>query len=292
MKTVLITGAGSYVGTSFAAYMAKAHPSELRIDTIDMQSPSWKNVDFSKYDVVFHVAGIAHVDLKKNTEEQEKLYFSVNTDLAAETAEKAKADGVGQFIFMSSAIVYGDAAPIGKKKIVTADTKPAPENCYGESKLRAEQALDALRDESFKVVILRPPMIYGKGCKGNYQSLKKLALKLPFFPRVKNERSMIYIENFCEFVRLMIINEENGLFLPQNDEYSNTSEMVRTIARLNGKKIRIVGGFTPLLKLIGHFSRTANKAFGNLTYDASVSRYKTAYCARTLDESLSDIEKP
>ena len=291
MIRLLITGARSYVGVSFEERVRRLYSDEIAVDTLDMENASWREADFSGYDVVFHVAGIAHVDLKKNSAEQEKLYFSVNTDLAAETAKKAKAEGVGQFIFMSSAIVYGDAAPIGKEKIITADTEPSPKNCYGESKLRAERALTALRDGSFKVVILRPPMIYGRGCKGNYQSLRSLALKLPVFPRVKNERSMIYIESFCEFVRLMVVNGEDGLFLPQNGEYSNTSEMVEEIARLNGKKVRVVRGFTPALKLLGRLSPLANKAFGNLTYDKAVSEYKDEYRVCTLGESLAEIEK-
>ena len=142
--------------------------------------------NFDGYDVVFHVAGIAHADVGKVTEEGKELYRKVNTELAIETAKKARAAGVKQFIFMSSAIVYGASSPIGKEKIITKDTKPEPENFYGESKLNAETGLLELSAGDFKVVILRPPMIYGPGCKGNYNSLRKFALKLPIFPKVKN----------------------------------------------------------------------------------------------------------
>lgn len=191
---------------------------------------SWRKKNFSGYDVVYHVAGIAHSDNGRISAEKEKLYRSVNTDLTIETAKKAKADGVKQFIFMSSAIVYGDSAPIGKAKVITKDTVPSPANCYSDSKLQAELGILPLQDESFKVCVLRPPMIYGKGSKGNFPTLEKMADKLPIFPKVQNQRSMLYVGNFVEFVRLMIENEEEGIFWPQNAEFSNTSELVRMIA--------------------------------------------------------------
>ena len=286
MKKILITGAGSYIGTSFENYINTNFPDKYTIDTVDMIGDGWKEKDFSPYDVVFHVAGIAHSDNGKISPEKEKLYYAVNTELTSAAAEKAKSDGVRQFIFMSSAIVYGNSAPIGKTEIITADTPVSPANCYGDSKVQAEKRLKSLEDENFKVVILRPPMIYGKGSKGNYPLLAKLALKLPFFPRVQNERSMLYIENLCEFVRLMIENEESGTFFPQNSEYSNTSELVEMIAAAHGKKIRLLGGFTWLLKIMGCFTGLVNKAFGNLTYEKSISEYKENYRVAELYDSV------
>ena len=250
----------------------------------------WKEKDFSPYDTVFHVAGIAHSDNGKIAPEKEKLYYSVNAELTSAAAEKAKSDGARQFIFMSSAIVYGNSAPIGKTKIITADTPVSPANCYGDSKVQAEKRLKLLEDENFKVVILRSPMIYGKGSKGNYPLLAKLALKLPFFPRVQNERSMLYIENLCEFVRLMIENEESGTFFPQNSEYSNTSELVEMIAAAHGKKIKLIGGFTRLLKIMSCFTGLVNKAFGNLTYERSISDYKENYRVAELGDSVKRTE--
>ena len=290
MKKILITGAGSYIGTSFENYINTNFPDKYTVDTVDMIGGGWKEKDFSPYDTVFHVVGIAHSDNGKIAPEKEKLYYSVNTELTSAAAEKAKSDGARQFIFMSSAIVYGNSAPIGKTKIITADTPVSPANCYGDSKVQAEKRLKLLEDENFKVVILRSPMIYGKGSKGNYPLLAKLALKLPFFPRVQNERSMLYIENLCEFVRLMIENEESGTFFPQNSEYSNTSELVETIAAAHGKKIKLVGGFTRLLKIMSCFTGLANKAFGNLTYERSISDYKENYRVAELGDSVKRTE--
>lgn len=290
MKKILLTGANSYIGTSFEKYIGMNYPQGYLVDTVDMIGDGWKQKDFGEYDCIFHVAGIAHSDSGKISQEKERLYYAVNTDLTVETAKKAKADGAKQFIFMSSAIVYGNSAPIGKKKIITRDTPVSPANCYGDSKVQAENGLRQLNDETFRIVILRPPMIYGKGSKGNYPTLSKYAQKLPFFPDVKNERSMLYIENLCEFVRLMVENEENGTFWPQNAEYSNTSEMVKMIAEAHGKRIRLVKGFGWLLKILGHISGKVNKAFGNLMYEKGMSEYKSDYLIVSVRESVVRTE--
>ena len=286
MKKILITGANSYIGTSFENYINKNFADKYTVDTVDMIDGSWRDKGFSGYDTVYHVAGIAHSDTGKVSEERKRFYYSVNTDLTIETAKKAKAEGVKQFIFMSSAIVYGDSAPIGKEKVITKDTPLSPANFYGDSKVRAEKGILPLSEESFKVVILRPPMIYGKGSKGNYPQLSKFAQKLPFFPYVQNERSMLYVGNLAEFVRLMIENEEQGIFFPQNPSYSNTSGMVKTIAAVHGKKLRLLKGFTWALKILSHVTGLVNKAFGNLSYDMSLSEYKENYRLYSLEESI------
>ena len=290
MKRILITGAGSYIGTSFDRYLKEKYPGQYEVDTVDMVDGSWRKKSFSGYDSVFHVAGIAHSDNGKISEEKAKLYYSVNTELTIETAKKAKQDSVKQFIFMSSAIVYGESAPIGKQKIITKDTPVSPANCYGDSKVQAENGIRPLNDDDFKVVILRPPMIYGKGSKGNYPTLSKFAQKLPVFPYVKNERSMLYIENLCEFVRLMVENEECRTFFPQNSEYSNTSEMVKMIAEAHGKGIHLIRGFTWALKLLSHFTGVVNKAFGNLSYEMEMSNYNSDYRIASLAESIECTE--
>lgn len=290
MKKILITGANSFIGTSFERYIERNFKNEYVIDTIDMISGSWRKKDFSLYDSVFHVAGIAHSERGKISAEREQLYYNVNARLAIETAEKAKKEGVKQFIFMSSAIVYGDSAPIGKTKVITKETPLNPKNCYGKSKVMAEEGLITLNSNSFKVVILRPPMIYGANCKGNYPLLAEIAHFAPIFPYIKNDRSMLYIENLCEFVRLMVKNDENGIFWPQNNEYSNTSELVKMIAETQGKKIILVKGFEWALKFIGLFTGIINKAFGSLSYEKSISEYKERYSNISLAESITRTE--
>lgn len=291
MKRILITGANSFIGTSFETYIKENFPEDYTVDTVDMIDGTWREKDFSGYDSLLHVAGIAHSDSGKISEEKEKLYYAVNTDLTVETARKAKADGVGQFIFMSSAIVYGESAPIGKVKTITKETPVHPANCYGDSKVQAENGLRPLGCDSFKVVILRPPMIYGKGSKGNYPLLAKIALKTPVFPYVENRRSMLYIEHLCEFLRLMIEHNEQGTFWPQNREYSQTGELVRMISEAHGKKMRLVKGFGWALKCMSHVTGLVNKAFGSLVYDQALSEYGTEYAKYSLEESIRETEK-
>lgn len=291
MKKILITGANSYIGTSFEKYIKENFPNDYIVDTVDMIDGSWREKDFSGYDSVFHVAGIAHSDNGKISAEKEKLYYAVNTDLTVETAKKAKTDGVKQFIFMSSAIVYGDSAPIGRSKIITRDTPVSPANCYGDSKVRAENGIRPFDDDNFKVVILRPPMIYGKGSKGNYPLLAKIAMKTPVFPMIKNQRSMLYIENLCEFVRLMVENDEQGVFWPQNAEYSDTSELVKMIAGAHGKKVRLAKGFGWALKIMSKVTGLVNKAFGSLSYMMEISKYKVEYRVADFEESIQRTEK-
>lgn len=299
MKRILITGKDSYIGTNVEKYLQEYNAREgfecYRTDTISQLDDTWEEHDFSPYDVILDVTGIAHADIGKVSEEEKALYYRVNCDLAVKTAEKAKTAGVKQFIYMSSIIVYGDSAPVGHEKRITGETKPAPSNFYGDSKWQAEQQLAPLECEEFHVAILRPPFIYGKGSKGNYPLLEKLALRAPVFPSIQNERSMLYIENLCEFLRLLMESGRGGVFFPQNREYSTTVEMVQMIAKVNGKTIRSLSILTPLVKVLsrcpGKIGNLVNKAFGSLTYDISMSRGVGEYQVYSLEESIERTEE-
>lgn len=294
MKKVLITGANSYIGVSFENYVHEHYDSELSIDTVDMTDGSWRQIDFSPYDVVYHVAGIAHADVGNVSDEVKAKYYAVNTDLAIETAKRVKTDGVKQFVFMSSAIVYGDSAPYGKVKRITVNTEPQPVNFYGDSKWQADKGIRDLIDDSFIVTVLRPPMIYGKGSKGNYPTLANMAKKLPVFPDIVNERSMLYIENLCEFLCQVMIRGEGGVFWPQNAEYTRTSEMVRMIAEISNHRIHISKAWNWIVSLASHIPGKpvglANKAFGNMNYDQKMSTYDFKYQLVTLKESIKRTE--
>ena len=294
MKKVLITGANSYIGTSFEKWVGEHFSDDIMVDTVDMQDSSWKYKDFSCYDSIFHVAGIAHADVGNVSEETRKKYHAVNCDLAIEAAKKACSEGVKQFIFMSSAIIYGDSAPFGKSKIITRDTVPAPANFYGDSKWQADKGLRELETASFKVAVLRPPMIYGKGSKGNYPVLAKMAKKLPVFPNVNNQRSMLHIDNLCEFLAQIVIREERGVFFPQNADYVKTSDMVKTIAEVSGHKIRVGREWNWVVYLAsicpGKIGGLAGKAFGNLSYDLSLSDYDFEYRVVNFRQSIERTE--
>ena len=294
-KKILITGAGSYIGTAVRDWLA-AYGGHYEVTELNMHGDQWKQHDFSKYDTIFHVAGIAHADTGKVSKEEKQLYYEVNRDLAIAAAKKAKASGVKQFIYMSSMIIYGESSPIqdGRRRI-TSLTRPQPANFYGNSKWQGDRGVRALETEDFKVCVLRPPMIYGKGSRGNYKLLAGLAGITPIFPFVNNERSVLHIDNLCEFVRLMIENEESGIFFPQNVEYADTSIIVSLIAQARGKKIWITKSLTPAVYLAsvlpGRIGALAAKAFGSFSYDMSMSEYrKGSYRVHSLEESIALTE--
>ena len=255
-KRILITGADSYIGDSVKMYLER-EPDYYKVDVISTVGLRPTADLFAGYDVVFNVAGIAH---RKETNENRHLYYEINRDLIIAIAKAAKEAGVSQFILLSSMSVYG--MNTGR---IEKSTVPFPNSAYGESKLAADESIEQLADRNFKVAVLRPPMVYGNGCKGNYQMLRTFALKTLVFPEYKNQRSMLYIGNLCEFVKRMIDRQESGLFFPQNCDYVNTTEMVRQIAEQNGKKMR----FTHLFNLAIRLSpmNITKKVFGNLTYE-------------------------
>lgn len=268
MKKILITGKNSYIGTNVERYLVER---SYQVDTIDMRGNAWKEYDFSPYDAVFHVAGIAHADVEKVSNEEKERYYDINCRLAVETAKRAKEQGVGLFVFMSSIIVYGESGGIGEKRIIKADTPLTPANFYGDSKVKAEEGLKPLADGEFQIAILRPPMIYGEGCKGNYRTLEKLAKVLPFFPAIENERSVLSVENLAKAVEMIIAKPESGVYFPQDSGYGNTAKMVQDIAAERGKKVRLTRLFNPAIRCVGKtkgkYGRLVNKAFGNLCYD-------------------------
>lgn len=258
-------------------------PDNFYVETLDMRDPNWKNFDFSKFDVVFHVAGIAHVSTKKSMKD---LYFRVNRDLTIETALKAKESGVKQFIFMSSMIVYNS-----KETRITKDTKPNPDNFYGLSKLQAEEGILPLQSETFNVVVLRPPMIYGPGSKGNFPKLIKLAKKAPIFPNISNKRSMLYIDNLSNTTFNLIKRNESGIFFPQNTDYSCTSEIVNYFSKSVSHKICFTKLFNPLIGIFKKIVPALNKLFTDSYYDLLLSSNVSEYSKVSLQDSLKTISK-
>lgn len=277
MKKILITGANSYIGTSFEKYIKDNYSDEYTVDTVDMIDGSWKQKDFSGYDSVFHVAGIAH---QKETAENAQLYYKVNRNLAIEAAEKCKAEGVRQFVFLSSMSVYGK--DVG---IITKSTIPEPISNYGKSKLEAESKIQELQSDNFCVAVLRPPMVYGKGCKGNFQSVVKIVSKFPVFPRINNKRSMIYVNHLSSFVEMCIRENLEGVFFPQNQEYMNTSNMAEWIAQQKGRNVFFSNILGVIVKTAVNMITPARKAFGNLIYE-DTEDFDFCYCKEELQDTV------
>ena len=285
MKRVLITGAGSFVGTNIEKWLQK-EPEQFVVDTVDTMNFEWTKANFRKYDTVFHVAGIAHVDPKPS---MAPLYYKVNRDLTLEIARYAKEMGVKQFIYMSSRIVFRVSRSL-QGNVTTPDTQPDPNDFYGDSKLQAENGLHELECDTFKVCILRPPMIYGPGNKGNLPRLAWLATKVPVFPAWHNQRSMLHVNNLAEFVKQIILREMNGTFYPLNADLADTVEIVRAVAKENGHKIWITMLLNPFVWLGSFFLPAIPKMFADSYYVPEMSKYDFDYQVVSLAESLKGLE--
>lgn len=284
MKRILITGEGSYIGQSFKRYVSLRE--DVQVDELDVRGETWREKDFSSFDVILHLAAIVHIS--NPSKEMESVYNQVNTRLPYELAQKAKREGVKQFIFMSSMSVYGEV--LGDR-VITKETQEGPDSFYGKSKLAAEQLLAELESEDFKLAVLRPPMVYGHQAKGNYKRLSKLVQKLPVFPLVQNERSTIYIDNLCEFIRLIVQNQDSGVFYPQNQDYVNTSQLVKEIKRTHGQRVVLLPAFNWILKRLSRYVSTLNKLFSDLTYEKEMSSYSQSYQVADFRRSIEKTEK-
>ena len=280
---ILITGAGSYVGTQVANWLEK--DGQFKVDAVDTFGENWKKADYTQYEVVYHVAGIAHVNADPK---MEPLYYQVNRDLTIAIAKHAKEAGVKQFIFMSSMIVFHESQSL-KAEVLTRNTQPNPNGFYGDSKLQAEIGLKELECETFKVCILRPPMIYGPNSKGNFPRLAKLAVKTPVFPAWHNKRSMLFIDNLGEFVKQAIVRQLSGTFYPQNRELADTVEIIRFFAKEAGHKVWITRLLNPFVWLGSFILQPINKMFATYHYDPSMSEMDFEYQLVSFEESLKRV---
>lgn len=279
MKKILITGNNGYIGKSFIDYAKNNYPN-YEIDTINLRDSKWINSNFSNYEIVLHLAGIAHVSRKK---EDKEIYYKINRDLTLSIAEKAKNEGVKRFIFMSSIIVYGS-----KNKLIHAETVENPDDFYGDSKLQAEKLLQKIENNNFRISIIRSPMVYGPGSKGNFNKLVKLAKITPIFPNFANKRSMIYIYNLNQVIAGVINEEIGGIIYPQNNEYSSTTEIVKIINDKTSRKVFFTKFFNPFIKILLPF-KTINKLFGDLYYSEeliNVKRFVSVEFEKSIEESI------
>ena len=239
---ILVTGINGYISKSFAAY-SQAEQISLRGE--------WQKKSFVGYDTVVHTVGLVH---QKETRRNQYDYYTINRDLAFDVAKKAKEDGVRQFILLSSISVYGLTSGV-----ITAETPLKPVSNYARSKLAAESLIMPLADENFSVAILRPPMVYGEGCPGNYNRLRTLVKFAPFFPDYENARSVVSIDNLCASILDIVENRKSGLFFPQDESPLSTKDMVLNIAAEQGKKLRLTTAFNWLMPLF-----KKSKIFGDL----------------------------
>lgn len=261
MKQVLVTGESSYIGISFKKW-AKENNKDIEINFISLKNNNWMHRDFRKYDVVLHLAGLVHKKEKQNSYEE---YNKINYELTKNFFEVCRSNSVDQFIFMSTFSVYGKEGNLDEINVINKKTIENPTTFYGKSKLKAEKYLISNKKDT-KLSIVRPPMVYGEGCTGNYKTLKKISLLSPIFPYIENKRSVVNINKLC-FEIFNIINEKkDGIFIVQDENYMNTSLEVKKIAEISGKKIYLSRFLGRLLIKVGKNNKTINKVFGSLIY--------------------------
>lgn len=276
MKKILIYGKGSYIGEHYREGLEARGHQVTMIDSL-VQKPG--EFPIEGYEVVINVVGIAHI---KITPDMESLFYKINTDYAVDLCRLSKEAGVKQYIYMSSMNVFGDTSECIKSR-----EQENPKNFYGKSKLLADQRIHEMESDSFKVVSIRPPVVYGKGCKGNFTLLEKVASVAFMFPKYKNTRSMIFIDHLVNFLCQMVENEENGYFHPQNSRHISTTEAVVAIRKAKGKKTLLIPGMGWLIRLMMRFVTKAERAFADDYYDLGFSQYKdNSYCPMDFETTI------
>lgn len=289
-KKVILVGIGGYIGGKFTEYINKNYP-DWQIDAVDSMNRKWAEADFTGYDAVYNVSGLAHANARQVSEE---LYYQVNGQLPIDVATKAKAEGVPLFVQMSSQIVYGDMSGLGEEKMLTPETVPAEPTVYGKSKMMAERGLQKLVDDKFQVAIMRPPLIYSEYARDNFPRLVNFAKKMPIFPKLKNKQSMVYVDNLCELIKLIIENNKGGIYYPQQECYIEISKIVKDIADAVGNKMWQTRIFNPALRLLSKVPQLGfiHKAFGSIAYDMEMSNhFDGKYRVVSYEESIRRISK-
>ena len=262
---ILITGKSGYIGKQLGKHLRESKRHEVSF--ISLRNDDWKKKDLRGYDAIVHLAGLVHQKAGKPLSE----YLRINRDMTAELAEKAKGEGIGHFVFFSTMAVYGETGSVEETTVITPETRENPKTPYALSKFLAEKELFQLDDESFTVTVLRPPLVYGRDCPGNFQSLMRIADKAVLFPTLKNQRSMIYIENLLYSVAGILDKRKEGIFFPQDESYRSTYEILRDLRRKQGKRTLRASLLNPVVKALAKRNLTAGKAFGSLIYQQEMS---------------------
>jgi UDP-glucose 4-epimerase len=235
---ILLTGASGFIGSAFYSRYRKI---------LDIETASFHNeidqIGISRIDVVVHLAALVH----QMNGADEKAYYEINVAKTLSLANKAKASGVRQFIFMSSVKVYGEESDAPYNE----ESPCFPKEPYGESKLLAEKALLALADDTFKIAVVRTPVVYGEGVKANILKLVELTDRYRILPfgGIDNRRSMVYVGNLTHLLFEIVRQEKEGLFLAGDDEPLSTSSLITQIAEALEKKCRLFS-FMPLKILL------------------------------------------
>lgn len=276
-KTLMITGASGFIGSNFI----ERYKDKYNIIPVDLLKIKPEEIDFRGVDTVLHLAALVH-QMKGAPREK---YFEVNTELTRRVAEEAKKQGVRHFVFYSTVKVYGyDGDLYNHNMVLNEESECKPINDpYGESKWEAEKILRRLENDNFKIGIIRPPMVYGKGVKGNMESLIKLVKMLPILPfnYDKNRRSLVNIENLMYLTALVIDKEDSGVFLPLDEKNISLKEIVEGIEKAYNLKRINIPMIQPVFWLLTKLKPNIMlRLFGTLQFDNRLTKEKLGYIAK------------
>jgi UDP-glucose 4-epimerase len=282
---VLVTGASGFVGRHVAPALARAGWSVRRAvrspDGIDDEvviepigaDTNWQAA-LDGVDAVVHLAARVH---HKHEEHAVQLYRNVNIAGTLHLARCAAMAGVRQFIFVSTVLVHGRSnegrAPFSENDILT------PRGLYGMSKAAAEAGLRTLaREADMKISVIRPPLVYGAGAKGNFALLTRavnVGLPLPF-AAIRNQRAFLAVQNLSSFIARRLAHPDPAsnfeIFLVADREQVSTPEFIERLARAAGKSPRLFGVRPELLgSLLGLIGRqdTHDSLIGSLELNIS-----------------------
>lgn len=246
MKRLCITGASGFIGSYLMA-----HLTGFEIKTLSLRNPDWINQPL-ECDVVIHCAGLAHACKSI----PEKTYKQVNCELTKQLSEKATQEQVQQFIFLSTALVYGE----GHVGAITRNSLLQPVSAYAKSKVCAEQVVNESKE--LKSLVLRLPLVLGEFPKGNLKSLANLAKISPVFIQTSNQRSVLTLSDLVTCIQAAIHNQQVGIQHPKSYDTS-TSELYQMY--------RPRAWMIPVPRFLIHIvttkSRFFAKLFGDFYYD-------------------------
>jgi UDP-glucose 4-epimerase len=290
MSRILITGSTGFIGKPFVSHLRSlGYDCRVAVSNIDKSNPieqilmprlakdlDW-GVALDGCDTVIHLAARVH-QLNEDPKTAQKAYNEVNY-LATETlAKQAAQAGVKRFIFLSTIKVLGEHSSTAW----TPDTPPNPSCPYGKSKLKAELAIQAVGSSSaMEWVIIRPPLVYGAGAKGNFPKVVRLIETCPVLPLggIKNTRSMVSVENLCDLIETCIHHPKaaNQLFHIQDNNACSTTDFFKDCAEGLSRRIfllKVPKSFVTLAAKLFKKQSVIDRLWGSLCVDDECTRQK------------------
>jgi len=288
---ISVTGSSGFIGSAIVESLKSSEVELLALArrkpsiSADLQAAEIDLEDLSSFDVkvlkncdsLIHTAARAHI-MKNEAQNPLEEYRKINCKATLKLAKLAVAAGVKRFVFLSSIKVNGELTK-PEKPFVT-DSHYIPNDPYGLSKYEAEKGLlEIAKNSDMEVVIIRPPLVYGPGVKGNFSSMAtwiKKSIPLPF-GAIHNRRSFVALDNLVDFIILCARIDKspkaaNEVFLISDGEDISTSDLLRRVAKAYGASSRLLPVPVFLMRFTANIlgrSGVADRLFGNLQIDPS-----------------------